>query len=60
MNSKIKEQILAVRETGQTNMLDATTVQRIANDKNFFELVIFIEEHKNDYTNFIMTGESND
>ena len=57
MTEKIKEQILAVRATGRTNMFDTNMVQVIANEMKFYELVIFIEEHKGDYVKFILTGE---
>lgn len=53
----MKAQILAVRDTGLTNMFDTRAVQRIANEMNFFELVVFLEEHKGDYVRFILTGE---
>ena len=52
-----EEQILAVRATGRTNMFDTNMVQVIANEMKFYELVIFIEEHKGDYAKFILTGE---
>ena len=57
MDSKVKEQILAVRETGLINMFDTLAVQRIAHEKNFFELVVFIKEHKDEYARFILIGE---
>ena len=57
MTEKIKEQLLATRETGQTNMFDLNAVQRIAYDMGFFELVDFIEENKSAYVRFILTGE---
>lgn len=57
MDSKVKEQIFAVRETGLTNMFDTLAVQRIAHEKSFFELVVFLEEHNNEYARFILTGE---
>ena len=60
MDKKIKEQILAIRDTGRTNMLDTNTVQYIANEMGFYELVIFIEEHKKDYVNFIFYGDGED
>ena len=59
MIEKIKEQILAVRATGRTYMFDTNAVQVIANEMDFYELVIFIEEHKDLYVRFIMTGELN-
>ncbi len=58
MTEKIKQQILAVRDTGLTNMFDTYAVQRIANDMGYFELVIFIEEHRREYAHFILTGEA--
>lgn len=57
MEDKVKEQILAVRDTGLTNMFDTNTVQRIAHEMAFFELVLFLEEHKNKYVRFILTGK---
>ena len=57
MNEKVKKQILAVRETGLTNMFDLNAVQRIAYDMDFCELVDFIEENKAAYVRFILTGE---
>ena len=58
MTDKIKEQILAIRDTGLTNMFDANAVQRIANDMNFFELVVYLESHRREYAHFILTGEA--
>ena len=57
MTPKIREQILAVRETGLTNMFDVTGVQRIAYSMEFFELVVFLDEHQREYARFILTGE---
>lgn len=57
MTEKVKKQILAIRETGLTNMFDLNAVQRIAYDMDFFELVDFIEENKAAYVHFILTGE---
>ncbi|QNO17891.1 DUF5049 domain-containing protein [Caproicibacterium amylolyticum] len=57
MDSKVKEQILAIRKTALTNMFDTLAVQRIAHEMNFFELVVFLEEHKDKYVRFILTGE---
>lgn len=57
MTEKVKKQILAIRETGLTNMFDLNAVQRIAYDMDFLELVDFIEENKSAYVRFILTGE---
>lgn len=57
MTNKVREQILTIRNTGLTNMFDVNTVQRMAHEMNFFELVVFLEEHKDQYVRFILTGE---
>jgi len=57
MDKKIKEQILAIRDTGLTNMFDVATVQRIASDMGFYELVVYLEENRKEYARFILTGE---
>ena len=57
MTEKVKEQILAIRDTGETNMFDTACVQRMAYDRGFYELVLFLEEHKKEYAHFILTGE---
>ena len=38
-------------------MFDINMVQRIANEMDFFELVIFLEENREEYVHFILTGE---
>ncbi len=57
MTDKVIEQIMAIRETGETNMFDVTRVQRLAYEKGYFELVLFLQEHKKEYARFILTGE---
>ena len=57
MEDKVKKQILAIRDTGLTNTFDTRAVQRIAYDMDFYDLVIFLEEHKDKYVRFILTGE---
>ncbi len=49
MDQKIKEQILHIRDTGLTNMFDIYMVQRLAYENDFYELVNFIEENKEEY-----------
>jgi hypothetical protein len=58
MNEKIKEQILIIRDSGVTNMFDVKRVQHEANRLGFYELVLYLEEHKDEYGNFILTGET--
>lgn len=57
MSNNVREQILAIRNTGLTNMFDLRAVQQIAHDMNFFQLVVFLEEHRDKYVRFILTGE---
>lgn len=57
MTELIKEQILAIRDTGLTNMFDGPMVQKLAFDRGFYELVVFIEEHPNEYVRFILYGD---
>lgn len=57
MTEKIEEQILAIRDTGLTNMFDVNTVQRLAYERDFYELVLFLEENNKEYVRFILYGE---
>ena len=57
MTDKVHNQILAIRDTGLTNMFDVVAVQRIANDMGFYELVVYLEEKRKEYVHFILTGE---
>lgn len=57
MNQRIKEQIIAIRDTGLTNMFDTLCVQRLAYERYFLDLVLFIEDHKKEYLHFILKGE---
>jgi hypothetical protein len=57
MDKKVKEQILAIRDTGLTNMFDITMVQRIAFERNFYELVLYLEDYREEYVNFILHGD---
>jgi len=56
----LKEQILAVRDTGRTNMFDIFFVQRVAYEMELYELVEFLEDRNNRaaYTNFILHGKT--
>ena len=53
----LAEQILTVRASGKYNMFDTVGIQREAHELGFYELVIFLEEHKDAYTHFIISGE---
>ena len=44
MNKKTRDQIMKVRDTALTEL-------------GYYELVTFITEHPDEYSNFILTGE---
>ena len=56
MTDKVFRQIMQIRDSAETNMIDTNTVQRLAFERDFYELVVYIEEHKKEYVHFIMTG----
>ena len=58
MTETIKDQILAIRDTGLTNMFDVNAVQRLAYEHDFYELVVYLEENRKEYVHFILTGEA--
>lgn len=58
MTETIKKQIESIQQSGETNMLDTNMVQWIANRENYFELVIYLEDHRKEYVKYIFTGEA--
>ena len=56
MTDKVFRQLMDIRDSGLTNMFDTNMVQRLAYDRDYFELVTYIEDHKKEYAHFIMTG----
>lgn len=58
MTETIRGQSLAIRNTGLTNMFDIPMVQRLAMERDFFELVCYLDEHRKEYVHFILTGEA--
>ena len=58
MTDKVRDQILAIRDIGLTNMFELNMVQRLAHDIEYYELVVFIEENRAAYVRFIRSGES--
>ena len=58
MTETIREQILAIRDTGLTNMFDVNAVQCLAYERDFYELVVYLEENRKEYVHFILTGEA--
>ena len=57
MTEKIREQILSIRETGRVNMFDVHGVQYCANEMEYYDLVIYLEDHREEYARFILTGK---
>jgi hypothetical protein len=58
MTEQIKYQILKVRDSKLTNMLNTGAVQWIASHMGFSELAAYLEEtDAGEYVHFILTGE---
>ena len=57
MPDTIRKQILAVRDSGRTNMFDTRAVQCVAYEMELFELVDYIVENRKDYLHFIRYGD---
>ena len=57
MTEEIREQLLAVRDTGLTNMFDCTAVAHIAHEFGYYALERYVKENRKAYAHFILTGE---
>ena len=59
ITDKIFEQILEVRNTGETNMFDIRAVMRVAYDLELYELVNFLDDkkHRDIYYRLILSGK---
>lgn len=60
MKQVVREQILKVRDTRETNMFDRNMVIQIANREGWYELVAYLaynDSHK-EYAHFILAGET--
>ena len=60
MTDKVFRQIMDIRDSGLTNMYDINMVQRLAYERDYFELVNYIEENKGKYVHFISYGREED
>jgi len=60
MDKKVKKQILAIRDTGETNIFDVLKVQEIALRKGYFELIDYLLDSTGAYAHFILRGEEED
>jgi len=54
---RVREQIRAIRATGETNMFDVPAVQAIANREGYHDLVLYLVDHKRAYADFILRGD---
>jgi hypothetical protein len=57
MTEEVRNQIFAIRNTGETNMFDIPVVIDIAERDGYYELIDYLSEHRDDYVCFILTGE---
>jgi len=57
MDRKVKEQILAIRDTGETNMFDVSKVQEISLREGYDELLAYLADNIGAYSRFILTGK---
>lgn len=56
MTQLIFNQIMQIRDSGITNMLDCRSVRRIAFENGMYDLVSYIEEDPSRYFQFILYG----
>ena len=61
MTNRIREQILAVRETGLTDMFDIYGVQRVAYSNGLHNLVLYLDDRDNrsEYIRFMVSDSTN-
>lgn len=57
ITDRIVEQIMVIRDAGVINMFDIKGVQHEAYKKQFYELVVLLEENPREYSEFILTGK---
>jgi len=57
ITDKIYRQISAIRDSGACKMFDLPRVQEAEYKNGVYELVVFRNEHKKEYAEFILTGK---
>lgn len=57
MTQSVFSAILAIRDSGVCNMCDYRAVQRVAFEKEFYNLVLYIEDDPKRFFHFILSGE---
>lgn len=58
MTEQIKQQILRMRDTALTNMFDFAQARCVTENMELPELVEFLKNNTEEYTQFILTGKS--
>ena len=58
MPDVVRDQLMEIRASGETNMFDTSTVQRLAVMRGFYDLADYIAADVKAYANFILTGET--
>lgn len=58
LTKTVKRQIEKIRQRGIVNMLLTSDVQQVAFIRGYYELYKFIEENRNAYLRYILTGKS--
>lgn len=53
---EIIDGIMAVRETGEVNMLDRRGVQYVADQLGLYAVVVYLEDHPREYAEGIFRG----
>ena len=57
--NRIYQQVLKIRNTGETNMFDVENVKRLAYYYNFHDLIDYLNTDRAGYVNLILTGKFN-
>jgi hypothetical protein len=53
MTTTVFKQLMTIRKGGSVNMLDRPGVQSEANDRDFYDAVVWIEDNKKSYGQFV-------
>ena len=57
IDAKVFEQIMAIRKHPQCpNMFDINAVMQLANAEGYYDLVVYLMDHRREYAQFILTG----
>ena len=56
MTDTVYRQLMEIRNSGETNMFDFPVVQRLAFEREYYDLVMYIEDHRSEYAHFIIYG----